>query len=111
MRQRSNQTINVNGTDVVWQLDDNGIFRATFDDEEFENPTLKGLADKLRAHTKKKPMAIPVVRFEEHYAKALLRHGTVVGRHSGNRNILVRWDGDCANEQFRSYSGKLLRGD
>lgn len=39
----------------------------------------------------------------------VLKHGFVTGRHSANRNLLVKWDGEKGRDQHGSWSRHLLK--
>lgn len=111
MRKRSS-TISIGVSKVEWTVDEEGEFFAEFEGETYKHITLKGLTDKLRAIAKRKPLDIPFVQFEErwNHNEPQVRRGVVTGVHSGNRNLLVRYDNDVTDQVSR-HGRDLLRGD
>lgn len=104
-------TINVNGKDIAWDLTKSGIFHAEMAGEKYEAETLKKLTDILRSASKKTPLNIPCVELTSRWQTDTLdtRKGIVLSRHSGNGNLIVKFD-DGDTGQFKSYRGLLLTG-
>lgn len=104
--------VTVGGKKIEARIDAKGIFRAEWNGEDYEHVTLQGLKDALARQIKKKPVAIPVLNIDEYADDSLkIVKGVVTGRHSGNGNLLVRFEGNRSPEQFRPYrSGGLLKG-
>lgn len=98
-------TIEVSGTSYpVFISDINGEFVVTIGG----HGTIK--ADsyaelKAKARKAKTPFELSFSQFDE--AAGRVRHGTVTGIHSGNRNLLIRWD-DGATEQSSTYRGEYF---
>lgn len=99
----------VAGRDIEYGVDEKtGIFGATWNGEAYSHATLAGLKGQLERQIKKKPVNIPVIQIEDDYREAItIEHGFIVGKHSGNGNLMVKW-GDNPVEQIRHYRGKVL---
>jgi hypothetical protein len=46
---------------------------------------------------------------EDYGGKFQVSKGVITGKHSGNGNLLVRYDGDNASSQHTTWRGKLLK--
>jgi hypothetical protein len=108
--QVNKQTVNVGGREVEWTVDGAGIFCAEMAGEKYRSETLRELAASLRSNANKTPLNIPFVKASQSWDDDCLglRTGLITGRHSGNGNLLVKWDDDGSSEQARV---PLLRGD
>jgi len=109
----SKTTMVVRGRVIEYGVSDKGIFGATWLGERYEHATLAGLKAALDRQLKQKPMlSVAIVKIEQdHFSeKFKLVKGTVVGIHSGNRNLLVKWDDAREVEQHRDR-GHTLRGN
>lgn len=102
----------VAGREIEYGVDEEtGVFGATWGGEKYSHVTLAGLKGALERQIKKKPVKIPVIQIDDDYHEKLtIEHGFVVGKHSGNGNLLVKW-GDQPVEQMRRFSGKLLEAN
>jgi hypothetical protein len=103
----------VAGRDVEYAIDEKtGVFSAWYQSEKYTHATLAGLKGLLERQMQKKPLSIPVLEVDEDRRdekKIGVKHGIVVGKHSGNGNLLIAWEGRAV-EQYRRYANdKLLR--
>lgn len=100
----------VGGKNIEYGVDEKtGIFKARWDGEEYTHTTLAGLKSALERQVKKKPLNIPVFKVESlHDDKPDVEKGVIVGVHSGNSNLLIRFEHGV--EQYRGYRGQLLIG-
>lgn len=96
------------GRDIDYTVDAQGIFHAEYNGENYQHQTLAGLKDKITVCLKKKPIAIKILQIKTDSDRLDIRKGVLVGIHSGNRNLLIKWDGNRGVEQVRSWSGKIL---
>ena len=108
-RTNSSNTIDVRGVDVPWSVNELGRFLAEYNGETVDSNTLDGLKDKLRTLARAVPLSIPVVSFSVYSRQT--RRGTVTGKHSGNGNLMVVWEGETKAQQHHGYGNILLRGD
>lgn len=102
------------GKEIEYGLDeDSGQFKSTWNGEKFESLTLKGLKDQLTRQLKKNPLAVPIIKVETDHRddKQNFIKGVVVGVHSGNRNLLVRWDGYGHADQERPFRREFLKAN
>jgi hypothetical protein len=97
------------GRKVEYGVDEKGIFKARYNGENYEHVTLAGLKSALERQMKKAPLKIPVVKIEYlHYDKPGITKGVIVGVHSGNRNLLIKWDDEDHVEQHRDFRELLV---
>ncbi len=99
------------GRDVEYGVEEKtGKFMASWNGERYESNTLTGMKGQLERQMKKKPLNIPVLKIEIDYhdEKLELVKGVIVGKHSGNGNLIIQW-GDLEAEQFSSYGSTLLK--
>lgn len=102
----------VAGRKVEYGVDENGVFTASYNGEEYQHVTLAGLKGALERQMKKAPLKIPCVMVESFHAdNPEITKGVIVGVHSGNGNLLIKWEGQSTAEQCGRYHGdKLLSG-
>jgi hypothetical protein len=102
------------GRTVEYQVNEKtGEFSASYNGEKYAHMTLAGLKGILERQLKKKPLDIGVIEINSNYGDNMtIRHGRIMGVHSGNNNLMVQWRGDTALEQYKSYySDALLKRD
>jgi hypothetical protein len=88
------------------------MFIAEIKGEEYDGETVDDLVKKLLRATKRK-ISVEVFVWRERedsrfgYAEkpAHLRRGICIGRHAGNGNLLIRWDGEKSTEQVTRWHG------
>lgn len=109
------ETITVGGVDIDVFIKTGGIFTARFRDIEYEAPSLEQLKRQLQAAGKIK-LEIPFTSVHEgdrwasrSEKKPHVKHGIAIGRHAGNRNVLVRYEGAKSSEQNSGYGGHDVR--
>lgn len=98
------------GRDIEYGVDEKtGIFGASWNGEQYQHKTLDGLKGMLERQLKKKPLNIKVVKIENGWRdeEVEITKGVIVGVHSGNRNLLIKWDGKTTAEQYKTYRGSL----
>lgn len=98
--------LEVRGQRYKVSVDSRGKFNAEVSGETVEADSLKALEEKLAKVTKQKAkkIAIPFVRWEGE----ALKRGTITGVHSGNKNLLIRWEGEKGVDQ--EYGGSSFDG-
>lgn len=107
------QTEKVRGIEFKFYVNGVGHFYVDYDGDEVTNPTLEGLKKRLLDLTKQRTanLAIDFWRWEEADRwerkageRGKLRHGIITGLHASNQNLLIKMDGEKA-EQDSSYHG------
>jgi hypothetical protein len=108
------KTIQVQDESVAWDVTSNGEFFANFKEKRFTAPTLKGLTEQLRSAKSASPLNIPFVEFlppSWSNATATVQYGKLVGVHSRNRNLLVKYADGTTAQKSRHDRANFLRGD
>lgn len=101
MGQTKFTSIKVRGQNIDLFVNNVGKFSAVYKGEDYEAPSIDQLTKKLNNATKK-PISIPFYRWHETKG---LQHGVIVGVHAGNRNVMIKLDGDKSIEQDRGWYG------
>jgi hypothetical protein len=100
----------VRGRTIKVDIDDKGVFSAELNGEKFQNKTLEGLKGVINRRLASKPLSIRVIDASEgYYNKPTYRRGTIIGKHSSNGNLLIKWDGKDRAEQEGRYGSGLLK--
>lgn len=81
----------VHGQEIAVQVGPGGEWRAEYAGKTLQAPDRQHLLRKLAAEGKKTivKISVPFTMI----SGPSVRHGTVYGRHAGNGNLLVKWDG------------------
>ena len=103
------KTLKVRDREFEVYVDSAGYFCVDFDGETIEKPTLEDLKSRLMDLTKQKAgkIAIEFYRWVEdrwNDEKAKLKHGVITGLHAANDNVMVRFDGEKAEQDSRYYN-------
>jgi hypothetical protein len=106
------KTIQVKGKSFDVTLSDKSEFQVTYDAEVVAAESLKSLTTKLSARiSREKRVNIPVAYWDKDSwseEPGQLRMGVIIGIHGGNNNLLVKWDGAKASEQFPAFSAEFV---
>jgi hypothetical protein len=104
----------VRGRKINFSVDEKtGQFRASHEGVDYKGDTLAAIKAALELDLKKKPLSVRFVEVSEDYnGKVSILKGVITGKHSGNGNVLVKYDGEERTEQHGSWRGRgLLKGD
>lgn len=98
------------GREVEYGVEEKtGIFGAEYNGERYTHATLNGLKQALESQMKKKSINKPLVRLDySRDDKIILKHGVVVGAHSGNGNLLIKWEGERSPQQIYKWNQNLM---
>jgi hypothetical protein len=99
-----------NGLVFDVMVDRDGIFGVTSDGETYTAPTKQALVQKVESATKVKPKRVAVRAVRIDYNDTVQRL-TLVGRHTGNGNLLYRVDGEKGIFQLSTYEAMSLLRD
>src|SRR5580704_5740868 len=89
--------------------DEDGVFRAnTANGSQVSAPTRVELIKKIAAATRR-ALSIPVMVWDNEKSK--VKRGVITGKHAGNDNLLIKWNGERSAEQYRHYynDGDLMQ--
>lgn len=107
-------TFNIRGRKIPVSVDDgDGKFYAEIDGDEVTRGTLQSLRATLSSRAAKEAVETPIISVEESWesGKLKIKKGVVTGKHSGNGNLLLRYEGEDTTRQGYRYGCKILRGD
>lgn len=99
----SDLMISAKGRRFIVEIDSKGVFYTTVDGEQVTAPLFETLKTKVASLLGTKPLNVPIVYLSRHSTKYEAKKGLITTIHSGNGNLMVRWDGHKGSEQFSEY--------
>ena len=102
------RTEEIRGEKFEIEIASDGRFFTVFDGETVYAESLKGLKEKLMNLTKQSQAKVKIdfwrwVEDRWRTEKGELKHGVITGEHAGNSNVMIKFDGESA-EQDRGWN-------
>ena len=96
--------IDVKGKKFAVSITDKGEFVSDYEGDQVRAESLKSLTEKLAGRiSRSRRVSISVCMWEKeswHDKPGRIRTGTILGLHSSNRNLLVKFDDESKSEQI-----------